>query len=66
MGDTGFMPSTGELIAGVLVGIVGGFILTVAVLTGVGQRKRGSGVAVCVLAAVAFPGTWIAWYLSDE
>lgn len=37
-----------------------------AVLTGLGQRRRGRGPAVALLAAVFFPVAWAVWYVADE
>lgn len=37
-----------------------------AVLTGTGQRRRGSGLAVALVAGAFFPVTWVVWYVADE
>lgn len=37
-----------------------------AVLTGMGQRRRGSGPAVALVAGAFFPVTWAVWYVADE
>lgn len=37
-----------------------------AVLTGTGQRRRGSGLAVALVAGAFFPVTWAVWYVADE
>lgn len=36
------------------------------VLTWLGQRRRGRGPAVALLAAVFFPLAWAVWYVADE
>ena len=43
----------------VLVGVL-------AVLTFVGQRHRGRGVALAIVAGALFPITWAVWYVRDE
>jgi hypothetical protein len=42
------------------------FVLAPAVTTAVGARRRGLGGPAALLAGLAFPVTWIAWYLRDE
>jgi hypothetical protein len=37
-----------------------------AVLTAIGAHRRGDGLAVSVVAGLAYPITWVAWYLRDE
>lgn len=37
-----------------------------AVLTVLGQRRRGSGLASAVLAGAFFPVAWAVWYVADE
>lgn len=39
--------------------------LGLAVLTGLGSRRRGAGPVVVALSAVFFPLTWVAWYVHD-
>jgi hypothetical protein len=39
---------------------------TPAVLTWLGQRRRGSGRAVALIASAFFPVTWAVWYVVDE
>lgn len=39
--------------------------LGLAVLTGLGSRRRGSGPAVVLLSALFFPVAWAGWYVSD-
>ncbi|GAA4689554.1 hypothetical protein [Nocardioides nanhaiensis] len=46
--------------------LVAVFVVTLGVLTGVGQRRRGGGVGLCVLAAVCFPLAWAGWYVQDR
>lgn len=36
------------------------------VLTWQGQRRRGSGPVVALVASVFFPVTWAVWYVVDE
>ncbi|WP_151082512.1 hypothetical protein [Nocardioides cynanchi] len=36
------------------------------VTTGLGSRRRGTSVPVAVLAGLAFPLTWVWWYVHDE
>ena len=45
--------------------LVGALVVTLVVTTGIGARRRGCGIPLIVLAAVAFPVTWTAWYLVD-
>ena len=40
--------------------------LTLPVLTVLGGRRRGYGWPLAVLAGVAFPIAWVAWYVQDE
>ena len=40
--------------------------LALGILTALGERERGGGVPVAVLAGLAFPLTWIIWYVLDE
>jgi hypothetical protein len=40
--------------------------LPFAVLTGLGEHRRGARTVVAVLAGVAFPLTWVVWYVRDE
>lgn len=51
------------LIAGLLLAVL---VLPLAVLTGIGARRRGRGIPQAVLAGLLFPVTWAAWYVSDE
>ncbi|TIC83868.1 hypothetical protein E8D34_15000 [Nocardioides sp. GY 10113] len=37
-----------------------------ALLTGLGQRRRGTSGPLVALAGLAFPVTWLIWYLRDE
>ncbi|HZY76648.1 MAG TPA: hypothetical protein VFE40_10040 [Jatrophihabitantaceae bacterium] len=41
-------------------------IALLAVLTGVGARRRGSSRWQAAVSAAGFPLTWIAWYVRDE
>jgi hypothetical protein len=44
----------------------GAVVLALAGLTAVGERRRGHGTGVAVVAGLFFPVTWVAWYLRDE
>ena len=50
--------------------VVGALAAAVAlapfVLTAIGMHARGHGVPVSVLAGLAFPLTWVVWYVLDE
>jgi hypothetical protein len=41
-------------------------VLSFAVLTGLGERRRGARPVVAVLAGLGFPVTWVVWYIRDE
>lgn len=41
-------------------------VLVLMVLTGLGQTRRGASALTAVVAGVAFPVTWMIWYLRDE
>ncbi len=45
--------------------VLGALLLGLAVLTGVGSRRRGARPAVAVLSAIGFPATWVVWYVRD-
>jgi hypothetical protein len=49
----------------VLVLVPAALLLGVAVLTGVGSRRRGSSVVVTTLSGVFFPVAWVVWYGRD-
>ena len=36
------------------------------VLTAIGARRRGNSAAIAILAGLAYPVTWVVWYLRDE
>ena len=40
--------------------------LAMPVLTCVGARRRGAGVASAMVAGIFFPVTWAVWYARDE
>jgi hypothetical protein len=40
--------------------------LAMPVLTCLGARRRGAGVAAALGAAIVFPVTWAVWYARDE
>ena len=42
------------------------FVLTIMSFTSVGAHRRGSGIALSVLAGICFPVAWAVWYLRDE
>jgi hypothetical protein len=41
-------------------------VLVLPVLTAVGARRRGYGVAAALITGLFFPVTWTVWYLRDE
>lgn len=41
------------------------FVVALAILTAIGERRRGGRLAVVLLAGVFFPVAWIAWYRRD-
>lgn len=47
------------------MGVVFG-LLSLALLTALGERRRGAGGVVVTLAGLFFPVAWLAWYLKDE
>jgi hypothetical protein len=51
----------------VAVALVGlGLVGILAILTSVGQRRRGRGIASATVAGIFFPVTWAVWYVRDE
>ena len=46
--------------------ICGAVMAPLMVLTAVGERSRGSGPLIALVAAVFFPITWAVWYVRDE
>jgi hypothetical protein len=40
--------------------------LPFAVLTGLGEHRRGARTVVAVPAGLGFPLTWVVWYVRDE
>lgn len=44
----------------------GAVVLALAGLTAAGERRRGHGPGVALVAGLFFPVTWVAWYLRDE
>ncbi|MDN4161968.1 hypothetical protein [Nocardioides abyssi] len=46
--------------------VAGAVVLALAGLTAVGERRRGHGAGVALVAGVFFPVTWVAWYVRDE
>jgi hypothetical protein len=51
-------------IAGLLVAAAA--LVALATLTAIGERRRGGGLVVVLIAGLLFPLTWIAWYARDE
>jgi multisubunit Na+/H+ antiporter MnhB subunit len=41
-------------------------LLALGCLTAAGERRRGSGTALAVVAGLCFPVTWVRWYVVDE
>lgn len=52
------------MVVPVLVLVLG--LLALALLTGVGERRRGAGGALVIVAGLFFPLAWLVWYLRDE
>jgi hypothetical protein len=50
----------------VMLMVVVGFVVAIAVLTAIGERRRGGGPAVAVLAGLFFPVAWAVWYSHDK
>lgn len=46
--------------------VMGAALLTLMGLTATGERRRGHGLVLVVLAGAVFPLTWVVWYLRDE
>jgi hypothetical protein len=49
-----------------LLAVLGVLALPVAVLTGVGERRRGGRWPAVALAVIAWPAAWTIWYVRDE
>lgn len=47
------------------VAVPGLAVVALAVLTALGARRRGAGRRLAGVAAIAFPVTWVVWYLRD-
>lgn len=45
--------------------VVGVGVVGIGVLTGLGARQRGQSHVAASLAGIAFPVTWIVWYVRD-
>lgn len=41
-------------------------VVAVAVLTGVGSRRRGAPWPLAAVSGALFPVTWVVWYVRDE
>ena len=50
--------------AGMLV--MGAVLLALMGITATGERKRGRGIGVALVAGLFFPIAWTVWYLRDE
>jgi hypothetical protein len=46
--------------------LAGAGALALAVLTGLGEHRRGASLPVDLVAGLFFPITWFAWYFRDE
>ncbi|HXH80722.1 hypothetical protein [Nocardioides sp.] len=46
--------------------VMGSAVLALAALTATGERRRGHGLGVALVAGIFFPITWVAWYVRDE
>jgi len=54
----------GMVIVGIAV--LGAVLLSLPVLTGLGEHRRGARAPVVLLGGLFFPITWLVWYLKDE
>ena len=48
------------------VALVAAAVVGLAVLTGLGARRRGAGALATVVSGLAFPVAWTLWYVRDE
>lgn len=46
--------------------VMGAPVVALMVLTATGQRRRGHGLVLALVAGLFFPVTWTVWYLLDE
>lgn len=46
--------------------VLGAVLMSFVVLTSVGERRRGQGIALAVAAGLLFPLPWVVWYLVDR
>lgn len=60
LGDNEPMVAAVVLVAGAI-----GLVLVLVVSTGVGAHRRGYRLPLATVAALAFPLTWVVWYLQD-
>ncbi|MFC7503353.1 hypothetical protein ACOACQ_00505 [Nocardioides sp. CPCC 206347] len=51
------------VVAGAVLGVVA---LSLMILTGIGEHRRGAGAPLVVLAGAFFPIAWVGWYLKDD
>jgi hypothetical protein len=51
------------IVVAVLLLVVGS---SLTVLTAIGARRRGNRIALTLLAGLAYPVTWVVWYVRDE
>ena len=50
----------------ILALLLGAAVLGLMVLTAVGERRRGNGIGLSVVAGLFFPIAWVVWYQRDE
>lgn len=60
--DTQDMSPVGVVLLLIAISIV----FAIAVVTAVGQRRRGAPLVTVLLAGFFFPLAWIGWYVHDE
>lgn len=49
-----------------VLGAAAAVVLALAVLTGLGERRRGGRAWTVLAAGALFPLTWLVWYVCDE
>jgi hypothetical protein len=54
------------IVVALLPVLAGAGALALAVLTGLGEHRRGASLPVDLVAGLFFPITWFAWYFRDE
>ena len=50
----------------ILALLLGVAVLSLMVLTAAGERRRGTGIGLSVVAGLFFPISWVVWYQRDE